>query len=220
MSDNLKYRVFPKEVDIKPIPQADSIPLESVVAFGACVWLGVSGGLDRGSSVLIGVLAAVVVVAAVTSSVRGGRISEKQRTKAKQTKQSIEYANRNAISSAEGEAQGITFHLSKTHESSSALASELPQHLNSAADWLRHAEKEFRDNAFGPFWDAVENAAQHLAEFDGKAKQLCRAHTFPSFPLNDANLPSPSSVVSELRRVVRMGRTTFSLPIYGGIQGL
>src|ERR1039457_979188 len=36
-----------------------------------------------------------------------------------------------------------------------------------------------------------------------------RSHTFPAFPVNNANLPSPSSVMSEFRRIVRMGQTNF-----------
>jgi hypothetical protein len=109
----------------------------------------------------------------------------------------------------------------RTYESSATLAFECPRHLANAANWLRKAETEFKDNAFSPFWDAVENALQELAALSDKAKKASgladeyyrslngRTHTFPAFPANDSNMPNPSSAVSDLRRIVRMGQTNF-----------
>ena len=167
------------------------------------------------------IAAAVLVVSTVPLFVRGTRISEEERKKAKQTKLSVEYSNKNTISGADGEAQRVTVGLIRTYDSSTNLAAELPKHLSTAAHLLRQAESEFKDNAYAPFWDAVENAAQQLASFNHKANQMSRLaeeyyrglsgrnHTFPSFPVNVSNVPSPSSAVSELRRIVRMGQTNF-----------
>jgi hypothetical protein len=181
----------------------------------------VSNGLDMGSAILIGLVIGVAVAMSITLLLKSRTIYQKEREKATQTKLRIEYENRTAINSAESEAGRLTSHLTKIYESSSALASQLPQHLNSAWGSLQRADEEFNDNAFGPFWDAVENSAQHLAAFDYKAKEASRlaneyyrglngrVHTFPLFPLNDSNFLKPSFVVGELRRVVRMGQTNF-----------
>jgi hypothetical protein len=238
MSDNPRYQIFPKELDLKPIPQIASVPLDDwekknikglsgcagFILFVVVLVAGVAIGTRinaPGSATAPVLLAAAIIVALVHLAFRWGNITVKEREKAQQTKQSIDQINKNEISVAEREAQGLTSALTRTYESSATLAVELPQHLSRAADCLRQAESEFKDNAFGPFWDAVENAAQQLAAFNGKAIQISRqadeyyrtlngkTHTFPSFPANDGNIPNPSSVVSELRRMVRMGQTNF-----------
>ena len=239
MSDNSKYHVFPKQVGLKPIPQVNSLPLDdwemkdikglngwagiilAAVVFGATVTWATSARMDGGSAAGLGLVAVALVVAVLHLSIRGTKISEKERVKAQQTKQSVESGNKAEISRAENEAQGLTLDLMRTYESSATLAVEFPQHLSRAANWLRQAENEFKDNAFAPFWDAVENAARQLAVFNDKTNQASRfadkyyrtlngrMHTFPSFPANDDNVPDPSSVVSELRRMVRMGQTNF-----------
>jgi len=241
MSDNFKYSVSPKKVDPRPTPQVDSIPLEdwekrdikgwtkgpsggaglllALVVFGATVAWGTSAGV--GAAVPLGFVAAALVVTVLHLLIRGSRISEKERVKAQQAKQSVESSNQAEISRAENEARYLTSDLMNTYESSAVVAAELHQHLSRAASWLQQAENEFGDNAFSPFWDAVENAAQQLAAFNDKANQVSRAadkyylglngrtHTFPAFPASSGNLPNPSAAVNELRRVVRMGQTNF-----------
>jgi hypothetical protein len=239
MSDDFKYHVLPKKVDPSPIPQVDSIPLNDgekedikglsgcqglFLAAGACFAayaMGTSAGLGSDRAVGLGLVAGAVIVAVLHLSIRGVKISEKERAKAQQAKQGVEYANKAEISRAEDEARRLTSDLLTTYESSAVVAPELPQHLSRAANWLQQAENEYRDSAFGPFWDAVENAAQQLAAFNGKANQVSKAadkyyggldgrtHTFPSFPANSGNLPNPTPVLNELRRVVRMGQTNF-----------
>lgn len=233
MSDKLNYRVLPRGVDRKPTPQVDSIPLSDwekkdieglsrgAAFILAVVVVGATIALAGGQAVMPGVMIAVVVVAALNLSIRARKISEKKRQKAQEAKQSVENSNNSEITRAEDEARYLTSDLTNTYESSTALASELPQCLSRAANWLRQAENEFKDNAFAPFWDAVENAARQLATFNDKTNQVSKAadkyyrglngrtHTFPSFPATATNLPSPSSVVNELRRVVRMGQTNF-----------
>ena len=171
------------------------------------------------------VLVAVFVVRLLNRQFRGKKIAEKiaeeEQAKARSTRQSVESSNESRVSLAENEAQTLTYSLMRTYESASTLAGKLPQQLIMASDRLKHADREFGDNAFDPFWDAVENAAKHLATFDSEMKQASRladdyykglngrSHTFPAFPVNNANLPSPSSVMSEFRRIVRMGQTNF-----------
>ena len=239
MSDNSKYCVLPKAIDPKPTPQVDSIALDewekkdvkglsggggivlAAAVLGVTAALAQSAGMESSKVISLGFAVAAGVVTALHLSIRGGKISEKERKKAQAAKQSVEYGNKNELSRAEDEARYVTSDLMNTYESSTALAAQLPQYISRAADSLRQAEKEFKDNAFGPFWDAVENAARQLATFNDKTGQVSKAadkyyrglngrtHTFPSFPANTANLPDPSSVMNDLRRVVRMGQTNF-----------
>lgn len=117
------------------------------------------------------------------------------------------------------EAGSLTSSLLQTYESSTNLANELRQHLSHVSLLLQQADNEYRDNAFAPFWDAVENAALHLAAFNDKANRLSgnakeyynklngRKHTFPSFPVQITTIPDASPMTKEFRRVVRMGQT-------------
>ena len=239
MSENPKYRVLPKEVDPKPIPQVDSVPLSdwekrdikglsgcagfflATAVFGGVLAWGISARMEGGSAAVLAAVAGAVVVAVIHFSIIGTKTSDKERAKAQQEKQNVDSANKTAISQAENEARYVTTSLMTTFESSEVITSEFPQCLSKAANSLQRAEQEYKDNAFSPFWDAVENAAQQLAVFNDKAKQISRfadqyygglngrRHTFPSFPVNSSNLANPSSVINELRRVVRMGQTNF-----------
>ena len=166
-------------------------------------------------------MVASVFVAGVVVAIRASKTSALERKNAQEEKQRVERANQSAIDSAGREAANLTSSLMRTYESSTKTASELPQHIAHASSWLQRADLEFKDNAFGPFWDAVENAARQLAEFNDKVNQLSRLaseyyrnldgrnHTFPVFPARRDNIPSPSNVANELRRIVRMGQTNF-----------
>ena len=177
--------------------------------------------MDSASAAVVAGISAVFVVIGLHSWVIFRLTSKKERAKAQEERRNVDSANKIAISQAENEARSVTTSLMTTFESSAVIASELPQCLSRAASSLQRAEQEYKDNAFSPFWDAVENAAQQLAVFNDKAKQISksadqyygglqgRKHTFPSFPANSSNLPNPSSVLNELRRVVRMGQTNF-----------
>jgi len=219
MSDNPKYRVLPKDVDPKPIPSVDSVPLSewekkdikgldgctgfllAAIVFGGGLAWGISARMDGGSVAVFAGLAAVPVIMVLHWSIIGTRTSNKERAKAQQERRNVDSANQSATSQAENEARYATTDLMSTYESSAVIAVELPQHLSRAANWLQQAEKEYRDNAFAPFWDAVENAAEQLAVFNEKAKRISsfaykyyrglsrRRHTFPSFPANSATCP-------------------------------
>ncbi|MFD3702147.1 hypothetical protein ACFWUP_03270 [Nocardia sp. NPDC058658] len=49
---------------------------------------------------------------------------------------------------------------------------ELPTHLIAARDTLDHAEQLFRENAFAPFWSAIENGTAHLGRFSATVVRL------------------------------------------------
>jgi len=156
-----------------------------------------------------------------SSAIRRSRTTDLEREKATKEKVRIENANQNEIRRANDEASSLTNALTNRYTISTKLASNLPQYLNNASGWLRQAQKEYNDNAFSPFWDAVENVAINLSVFNDEVKELSRnaieyyrmlegkEHTFPAFPANMGTIPDPSSVVNELRRTVRMGQTNF-----------
>jgi hypothetical protein len=106
-------------------------------------------------------------------------------------------------------------------ESSNGIARRLPQTLQRASETARRAEKEYRENAFAPFGDAVEQVARDLDSFNQDAQRLSqnaqkyrvtirnRQGKFPVFNLASDTLPNPAPVLAELQRIVRMGQTNF-----------
>jgi hypothetical protein len=57
-------------------------------------------------------------------------------------------------------------------EQSLDLFEALPNHLSAAEKCLDRAEVDFADDAFAPFWDSIENAANWLGRFDEDVQQL------------------------------------------------
>lgn len=107
-------------------------------------------------------------------------------------------------------------------QNSPRLANDVNVNLENASAWLVRAESEYHQNAFAPFWDAVENAAGALDVVQKDIRALakngkwynrrllqCRRHTFPAFNVRLESLPDPTPVADELRRIVRMGQTNF-----------
>jgi hypothetical protein len=149
------------------------------------------------------------------------QLAEFKEKKIKQEKSRVEWENEKEVRRVNSEAESLTSSILSTYRSSINLAPELSHHLSQAATLLRNAEGEYQDNAFSPFWDAIENAAKQLAAFNDRAKQLSqyaddyyrnlagRTHTFPVFPVQLATIPNPSHEVGELRCTVRLGQTNF-----------
>lgn len=231
MNDNLKYQVLPYDPKLEPTPHIDAIPLTDEErkyvdglsgGLGCFLWgvICILIGALSGSG-LLGIVVASSAIALIAIALKSSNVSALERGKATTEKQRVENANQSEIHRVTNEAASLTTSLTRTHESSTKLAAELPQYLNQASHWLREAEIEYKDNAFSPFWDAVENAAQQLAAFNDKANQLSqnaveyyrkldgRKHTFPAFPVTTRTIPDASFVLNELRRVVRMGQTNF-----------
>jgi len=167
----------------------------------------------------------LIVFALVTKAIK---VSDARSAKADRQRKAIEASNlagqrdaENRVKRAEEEARNLTKELKDLHSKAISVRSEAEDWLDQTSTTLRTADREFNDNAFGPFWDAVQQAAGHLAAFNescktekrlaetyyGKLKG--RTHSFPDFPVTGETLPDPSSVVQEMRRVVRMGQTNF-----------
>jgi hypothetical protein len=99
-------------------------------------------------------------------------------------------------------------------------APKLGSYVDSASGWLARAQREFAENAYGPFWDAIEQSAINLAAFRQTAEQLSRdsasyyqmlsgrSHNFPMLPIWSGALPDPTAALTELQRTVRAGQTS------------
>lgn len=115
------------------------------------------------------------------------------------------------------EAANVTSELRKVYKSSIKCGDECCEHLVQALSWLEQAEGEYEENAPFPYWDAIEYSMQHLNSYEEKILKLSdyaesyyqklrnRKHTFPLFPVTINRIPDASPVITELRRVVRLG---------------
>jgi hypothetical protein len=239
MSDPMKYRVLPHDPKQEPVSSIETLPLadwerQSVTGFdgdaGCILWWAIfipicvlcEVFLDTGGGgILIGIVCASIPFVLITESIKRKKIAGLERKKAEEEKQRTIDVNDHEKRRVEGEAASLTSTLMRVYEISTNLTTELGQHLNQASNLLEGAELEYKDNAFSPFWDAVENAAKELSAFNSKANQLSqnateyyrgldgRKHTFPTFPVNAQTMPDASPVLGELRRIVRMGQTNF-----------
>jgi hypothetical protein len=119
------------------------------------------------------------------------------------------------------EAESISTNLNAILASSSELAVKASEYLKNASGWLQTARREYAENAYDPFWTAIENAAVNIDAFNRTVNTLSsnirkyyaqlegRNHTFPAFPVRLESLPDPKPIMEEFRHVVRKGQTNF-----------
>ncbi|MDP2212119.1 MAG: hypothetical protein Q8J63_10330 [Candidatus Aquicultor sp.] len=117
--------------------------------------------------------------------------------------------------------RGVRRDLRQCVTTSVAVFESLPEKIIIAEYALDKAEEEFADNAFAPFWDAVEHAVIHLALFDQSSKEILSNYdrykqrrrelitTPPAFELNVNTLPDASSTAERLRSIVRKAQKNF-----------
>lgn len=106
------------------------------------------------------------------------------------------------------------------------LIERLPECLFKANIHLDAAEKEFKDNAYAPFWDEVEAAAFQMGEYNSsirkvkanrdsyilKMRELERTSNvsgIPGFDIDISNVPSPQAVADRFTTLTRKGQTDF-----------
>ncbi len=106
---------------------------------------------------------------------------------------------------------------SLTHcvSSSEVTVTEIKRHIADADKALSEAEYEFAEGAFAPFWDAVERAANRLAQSDaGINSIILHSKTYreqvtrldsspPPFSIAINTLPDTTRVASRMRPIVR-----------------
>lgn len=112
-------------------------------------------------------------------------------------------------------------HLIQIVQSIPGETTSIAAHLDNANAWLDLASEEYRNRAFAPFWDAVENAAVELANIRSRIVQLGRKsdeyystlshvqHTFPLLPLDPGAIPDISGTAARLSQLTRRGQTDF-----------
>jgi hypothetical protein len=164
--------------------------------------------------VLTFLVSGAVITAVISYLIKIAKIRNLERKKTNQ-------ANRQEVERVVREAKDLTAGLNRTYEASIEGARQLSNCLDEASAWLRTAQAEYQASAFSRFWDAVEQAAVWLKTYQHNAEEIAknanryygdlngRKHTFPTFPVTLQNLPTSSSVVSELRRLMRLGETNF-----------
>ncbi len=72
----------------------------------------------------------------------------------------------------EDEARSLIARLLEIRRSSVERAAHMAELPHNARAWLRQAEEEFSDSAFGPFWEAVQHSAVCLAQFCANGQGL------------------------------------------------
>ncbi|MCA1626273.1 MAG: hypothetical protein LC768_18085 [Acidobacteria bacterium] len=143
-----------------------------------------------------------VITAVISYLIRNVKLSSLKRRKTNE-------ANQEEHQRVIREAEETTSHLTATYTSSVDCFNKLNDCLKNAGGWLRTAEvKEYKENRFCAFWDAIEHAAIWLGKYDRYTKQIAqsandyygilsgRSHTFPSFPVSRQNIPDPSFIHS------------------------
>jgi len=244
MSIEIKYRILPHEskrktVTIPEIKRDASRDLDwwylssfwvaimIVIALVVCAVMIIFGFTNEIGVIIgciIGIVSASIAVPKISSSIRNHNIVEFEQEReatAKAAHQAAEEEYQNAVRLATDEATSLTSSVIQTYRSSTELSDQIRKHIDHASLWLRNAENEYNSNAFGPFWDAVEQAALHLSAFNEKAQSLYRygdeyysklkgrKHTFPAFPIQNGTIPDTAFVTREFQRVVRLGQTNF-----------
>ena len=100
----------------------------------------------------------------------------------------------------------------------------LPGHLMAAEESLNQAEASFREGAFAPFWDSIEEAVQELGSFDTRVQSITsRLTTYdtlvkqyegqpPQSPIDGdgvANLAVSARTAERLRSIVYKAQCNF-----------
>lgn len=147
MRDNMKHRVLPCQPNPQLVHHAYRVPLsdyerKNVRGLGAgigfiigVVIYGVAGVLSE--SVPAGILAAGFSVALAAIATKNRNVSDLERRKSEQAKQS-------EIQRVENEAASLRSHVTRMYELSTKFSSELPQHLKQASRLLREPKRSTR----------------------------------------------------------------------------
>lgn len=105
--------------------------------------------------------------------------------------------------------------LSDLSIATTSIIRSLPVSLAAANCALNKAETEFSDGAFSPFWNEVEVAIRHLAEYDAGIRQIAEntvsfagtakalESKAPAFIPSDAVVPDSTTAIDRMRELVR-----------------
>ncbi len=109
-----------------------------------------------------------------------------------------------------------------------AALKKLPSFLNLADHHLDNAAREYEQNTFGSFWDAVQNAVAALYSFGqcvrtvdvefqafstSARKNLHMQKTVPALPDYSSQLPDPHATISQFKELVRGAQRSFQFAL-------
>ena len=210
---NLQWRVRPAPYRGTPISSVQKPDMEAwgcgapALAFGIMVAIALVSGQEP--SFLLFLLSCIPV-AGIVWYLYEKRLNEAHQARIKSDKEHL-------VRTAQYATEKAYEHLQSARKSKSRLQKDLD-----AADLkLSEAEREFKARAFGPFWDAVEQAALSLESYRvglGNLEYVVRqyestlrnhSHTFPSWQFAIGPPPGPSESLGRLKTVVRDGQTDF-----------
>jgi len=119
------------------------------------------------------ILGGIVIGGIISGAIYGSRRAIRQEAKLRQEEAERRKNEQAAhLQRHREEQEGYRKQMVILCEGAIALFESMPKHLDSAEKWLDHAEVDFAESAFAPFWDSVENAANWLARFDEGVRQI------------------------------------------------
>lgn len=102
-----------------------------------------------------------------------------------------------------------------------ATAKKIHRRIDETDNALEQAEREFSEGAFAPFWDAVERAANLLAESNSGINEIARRSMYygdavikldsvpPPFKVALDTLPDTTRVAAKMKAIVRKAQKDF-----------
>ncbi|HVF60946.1 MAG TPA: hypothetical protein VNJ70_14160 [Thermoanaerobaculia bacterium] len=159
---------------------------------------------------LVGMVVAAVIASIVTTAFR-----------AHDTELALAKKRAKAVAAIEAEAAQLAQSTRAAYDAALKVPGALRSLLHDADTALEQAAQEYGENAFAPFWDRIERAADRLGRFQGLIRHLeqlseqyrralsDRKHTFPPFPVGLRELPNPAKSLRQFQRMVRMGQTNY-----------
>lgn len=130
-------------------------------------------------------------------------------------------AHESATENADDEATVLTFACERIYCEQEANSEALRELLRKADMALDRAQIFFRERAFTPFWDSVENAVESLRNFDRRVDYISQSakeyygnlagqeHTFPTFPLDSRDIPVPDVALKRLSEIIAIAQRDF-----------
>jgi len=136
-------------------------------------------------------------------------------------KAAAEEAERRRLAEEAAQLEKECSSLAMIRDSSHSMFRSLDSLVNSAGDWLDVAEKELKERAFAPFWDALEHAANFLGAYHqsiGEIKTTSSKYearrsrltvSIPAFDVPETGMPDARPLASRLSNLGRAGQKDF-----------
>lgn len=217
MAEEIEYYVLPAESADPPNFTAD----ESPFGFGCALMIPafacslVVGEVIKDDTAVM----TIFILLEVGAFVLGVFIGNKRSTANVYAKR-LEWA-RQEIAERGNDARNLTQRAREAMEQFYGDLRSLPELLDDADSFLLDAGEEFREKAYAPFWDNIEEAAMKLGEFSASLTRLeaqatsyrrllaGQVHNFPPLTIGADGLPNPARQAESLRQLVRMGQKDF-----------